>query len=152
MERTLEMEILHKMRSLQNSVKRVMSKSGGDSSKNRIMRNILKQDGLTQSQLADKLEIRPQSLTRVLTELEIAGYIIRERKKDDRRVITLHITDKGEKYCSQIKAVFRERAADMFSILETGEKKVLYSLLEKVLDGERRKEGTYDQNIQTHDR
>lgn len=72
MERTLEMEILHKMRSLQNSVKRVMSKSGGDSSKNRIMRNILKQDGLTQSQLADKLEIRPQSLTRVLTELEIA--------------------------------------------------------------------------------
>ena len=40
----------------------------------------------------------------------------------------------------------------MFSVLETGEKKVLYSLLEKVLDGERRKEGTYDQNIQTHDR
>ncbi|MBE6125525.1 MAG: MarR family transcriptional regulator [Erysipelotrichaceae bacterium] len=152
MENNLEMEILHKMRSLHNSVKRVMSRTDGDNSKNRILRNIRRQDGLTQSQLADRLEIRPQSLTRVLSELELAGLIVRKRNENDRRVITLHITEKGEECCSAMKAVFQERAEEMFSVLDSEEKKELYRLIEKVLDGERRKEETYDQSIQTHDR
>ena len=152
MENIMEMEILHKMRSLQNLIKRVMCRTNGDSSKNRILRNIRRQDGLTQSQLADKLEIRPQSLTRVLSELETAGYIVRKREDNDRRIITLHITEKGEELCSQMKVAYRERAKDMLSVLNDDEKKELYCLVEKILEAERRKEEAYDQNIQTHDR
>lgn len=141
MESNRETEIMHLMRSLQNLVRRNgKTGSNNDNSRWRILKSIAREAGITQSKLAEILEIRPQSLTRVLNGLETEGYIIRERNSSDRRVIKLHLTEKGNEYCSDRKADFQVRAVNIFSVLSDDEKNQLKSLLEKVITAEKGKE------------
>ena len=141
MESNRETEIMHLMRSLQNLVRRNgKTGSNSDNSRWRILKSIAREAGITQSKLAEILEIRPQSLTRVLNDLETEGYIIRERNSSDRRVIKLHLTEKGNEYCSHRKTVFRETAVSVFSVLSDDEKNQLRYLLEKVITAEKGKE------------
>ena len=67
----------------------------------------------THTQLAQRCLITPATLTGVVTTLEKAGYVRRERDKNDRRVVWLLLTEDGEVRARQIAA----RAADAHSVL-----------------------------------
>jgi len=67
----------------------------------------------THTQLAQRCLITPATLTGVVTTLEKAGYVRRERDQNDRRVVWLLLTEDGEVRARQIAA----RAADAHSVL-----------------------------------
>lgn len=58
---------------------------------------LAKEGTLTQSQLAEILDIRPSSMTELLSKLEDRGLITRAADEDDKRVTNVSITDDGRK-------------------------------------------------------
>lgn len=61
----------------------------------RMLGTILREDGIRTTDLADRMDIRPASLTASLKRLETYGYIHRERGTKDTRVIHVCATEKA---------------------------------------------------------
>ena len=90
---------------------------------------------MSQSKLAELLDIRPQSLTSAMTKLEAAGLVKRERDRKDRRQILVSVTEEGKAYSKAHEAMRRRSAEELLAGLEEEEKETLYRLLGKALAG-----------------
>ena len=76
------------------------------------------------------MDVRPSSMTEMLTRLEMNGMVVRKQDKNDQRVMRIYITEEGRKLAEQMNA-----AADMddiFDILSNQEKSQLLAILEKL--------------------
>ena len=106
--------------------------SEGKGSQKRILMILFESGSITQSELTQKLGIKPGSASEVIGKLEWAGMIKRTPSQSDRRTADLELTDAG-KY--EAKKAFEERGLrheKMFSCLNEAEKKTLLSALEKI--------------------
>ena len=86
---------------------------------------------LSVKELGKKLFLDSGTLTPVLKSLEAKGFVKRYRSKEDERVLTVEITDKG--LALKDKAVFIPSALAGCIPLEPQEAAQLYQLLYKVL-------------------
>lgn len=82
-------------------------------------------------ELGKKLFLDSGTLTPVLKSLEVKGYVIRSRSKEDERVLEVEITEKGEKLKED--AVFVPQSVAGCVKLDAEEAMQLYQLLYKVL-------------------
>ena len=95
---------------------------------------------LTATDLAEQERIQPQSLTRLLTDLEEQGLITRRQDKHDRRQLLLEITLSGTELLIQDarqQALWLSRA--MSFLLSTVEQEVLHlaaQLMQQLADAE----------------
>ena len=143
MEKNINIELMNEIRSCANIIKRSRQKeTEHPQGYGRIMWAICFNDGLTQSQLADILDIRPQSLTRALADLEEKGMIERKRSSQDRRIVTVHATAQGIDYHQEMALMRKNRAENIFGCLNDEEKKDLLELVSKVVDHHNRAEGS----------
>ncbi|MBB4291087.1 DNA-binding MarR family transcriptional regulator [Rhizobium leguminosarum] len=60
------------------------------------MVSLWEQDGQTVGGLGEKLFLESSTLTPLLKRLETAGYVRRERSRDDERVVVLRLTEEGK--------------------------------------------------------
>jgi DNA-binding MarR family transcriptional regulator len=74
-----------------------------------VLTHLYRNDGVTQTELADMLEIEKPTLGRLLDRLESNGWIRREEHTDDRRAKRVFLTDEVE---PAMKAM-REAAAEL---------------------------------------
>ena len=109
---------------------------GGTMQDGLILHILSEEDGITQKVLAQKMHIRPQSLTGVLEKLEDKGLIRRQRSETDKREQNVFITDEGKKLSADLTAKRDRITEELFSILSDEEKAELYRLLTKVADQE----------------
>lgn len=100
----------------------------------RILDLLSKNDGLRQQQIAELLDIRPQSASEAVANMEQAGLIRREIDAQDRRSSRIYITPEGQQRQSEILAQRIENARRVMSPLTDEEKQTLLTLLEKVTD------------------
>ena len=99
--------------------------------------NMLKENGeLSQKEIAEKLDIRPQSLSELLVKMESDGFISRRQDKDDKRVIVVALTEKGEEQLVVLRQANREHAEKLFSPLTDDEKDALIAILKKLTQKE----------------
>ena len=99
--------------------------------------NMLKENGeLSQKEIAEKLDIRPQSLSELLVKMESDGFISRMQDKDDKRVIVVTLTEKGEEQLVVLRQANREHAEKLFSPLTDEEKDALIAILKKLTQKE----------------
>jgi len=87
---------------------------------------------LSVKELGKKLFLDSGTLTPVLKSLEAKGYVVRERSKEDERVLQVQITDKGEELKTQAVSVPESLAGCI--TLDNAEALELYRLLHKLLD------------------
>ncbi len=95
-----------------------------------LLRLAAQKDGASQKDLAADMDVRPSSMTEMLTRLEMNGMVVRKQDKNDQRVMRIYITEEGRKLAEQMNA-----AADMddvFDILSNQEKSQLLAILEKL--------------------
>lgn len=113
----------------------VLDESGFDGIKGggRILFELSKENGLSQKELATRMQIRPQSLTGVLEKLETEGLIDRVRSTTDKREQNVFITESGKKQCSVVYGCRCEAASKLMSPLSEEEKEELDKLLGKIL-------------------
>lgn len=53
-------------------------------------------EGFSQQQIADALDIRPQSVSEAVSIMETQGFVRKEANENDRRVTLVHITEQGK--------------------------------------------------------
>lgn len=99
----------------------------------RILRELLQTDGMSQKELAQKLQIRQPSLTELLLKLESGGYIERRQNKNDKRITNVFITDKSSEQRKQIGIARQKMSQDMFHALTDEEQVALINLLNKLV-------------------
>ncbi|MGE0828126.1 MAG: MarR family winged helix-turn-helix transcriptional regulator [Hyphomonadaceae bacterium] len=80
----------------------------------RALAAIRRDEGLSVTTLKERLGVAKQSLARVLTELEQAGFIARAAGAKDRRERRLSLTEAGRAAERDASAALRERLAQVF--------------------------------------
>lgn len=101
----------------------------------RILALLKLEPEMSQKKLAFLLGIRPQSMGELLAKLEQHGYITRSQSEEDRRSLTITLTEKGhEAACSEDDEQSCEQKHDtMFACLSSEEKTQLDGYLGRII-------------------
>lgn len=100
----------------------------------RILDLLAENDGLRQQQIAENLDIRPQSASEAIANMEQAGLIRRVADEQDRRSSRAYITAEGQRLQTESLRWRLENARRVMTPLTEEEKQTLLALLEKVTD------------------
>ena len=100
----------------------------------RLLLALLKFPDNNQAFYADRLEVEPITLTRIVDRMEEAGWIERVADPDDRRARRLHLTDKSRGIVSKVKNRVEGLVEDMAFGLSQSERAELMRLLGVVAD------------------
>lgn len=90
--------------------------------------------GLSQQELAAKLQIHPSRMVAIVDNLENRGLVERRPNPDDRRVYSLYPTQAGGEALEKIGRVAREHQEALFTCLSSEERDTLATLLLRVAD------------------
>ncbi|MBQ8431416.1 MAG: MarR family transcriptional regulator [Clostridia bacterium] len=93
-------------------------------------------DGMSQQEIANRMDIRPQSVSEAIASMEYRGFVIRRPSPDDKRVSLIFITAAGKEHRKQVKEERRAFAKQFFGVLSEKEKEQLAILLEALLQGQ----------------
>jgi len=107
----------------------------------KILRALEHSDGMTQKELAERLGIRPQSLTDALMRLEQQGAITRTRSERDKREQQVHITESGRARARHVTELHQKAAQMVLSSLSEEEKRQLSDILNKLVASSEETEG-----------
>jgi DNA-binding MarR family transcriptional regulator len=100
----------------------------------RILSKLVHQgDGLSQTALAEKMNIRPQSLSEALSKMEERGWIRRTPNPQDKRGTLVYLTDEGRFREAELAERRRQTADSLLCVLNESEKDTLATLLGKIL-------------------
>ncbi|MBR6425896.1 MAG: MarR family transcriptional regulator [Oscillospiraceae bacterium] len=99
----------------------------------KILYLLMRSDGVSQKELAARLEIRPQSLTDALLRLEKEGLITRERSQLDKREQFVRITPLGRERAEKLHTLREQAAAEIFASLTQEEREELGRILTKTI-------------------
>lgn len=99
----------------------------------RILRTLCQRGEMPQKELQDLLGIQAGSMSEIAAKLEGKGLIVRVRSEEDRRKVSLSITEQGRAWAARRdEAHILRRRAELFSALTPEEQDVLESLLDKL--------------------
>lgn len=101
-------------------------------SQNRILMALNREGPMTQKALMCQMQIQPGSLSEVLSKVESAGLVERQRCEDDRRNFEIRLTDEGVKQAEAFERDRQDMAQLLFATLSEGEKQTLMELMTKL--------------------
>lgn len=87
-----------------------------------VLTLLFRNDGVTQSELAELLEIERPTLGRLLDRLEAKGWVRREHDTRDRRAWRVHLTDAVEPAMRKLRKVASELRSDALAGLSAQER------------------------------
>ena len=96
-------------------------------------------DGLTVGEIGEKLLLDNGTLSPLLKKMEQAGYVRRERSREDERVVVITLTEAGRALQEKAKDVPAKVAGCID--LPPEKAQILYGLLYELLDNQKNKEG-----------
>ena len=98
----------------------------------RLLLSLERNPNENQAFYAERLEIEPITLTRIVDRLEDAGWIERQSDPNDRRARILHLTDKSRGIVTALRASVETLFEDMLAGFGAEERTVFASLLERI--------------------
>lgn len=93
------------------------------------------QNGTTSAELSRRLLVTAGNLTGLLNRMGKAGLIFRKPDSKDRRVVWLHLTDKGKELAAKVIPLHTRDISEIIGGLEVTELKNLRHLLDKLIEG-----------------
>ena len=109
--------------------------SNGHHGTGRILSKLVHQgDGISQAALAEKLNIRPQSLSEAINKLEERGLICRLPNPQDKRGTLVYLTEEGRQREAEMAERRRQTADSLLSGLDEADRQALAALLDKILN------------------
>ena len=93
-----------------------------------------REDGQSQKEISEKLNIRPSTLTVMLNRMEKGNLVKRKQDLEDQRISRVYITDVGREKCKKANKTMNKIEEEMFGNLTTDEKVILRRLLLVVKD------------------
>jgi DNA-binding MarR family transcriptional regulator len=99
----------------------------------RLLRALVENDGMSQRDILDALDIRPSSASELIAKLEQGGYVTKQANAEDKRVTNIFITEKGREYVANTHGKQSERVSELFDALDENEQQQLSELLGKLV-------------------
>jgi DNA-binding MarR family transcriptional regulator len=97
-----------------------------------LLSRAARQPGLTQSELAEMLEIQPISLTRLVDRLADQGLVVREPHPTDRRANCVFITENGLLAMEAFAPLAQEITEDMFKGVSAADLAAYVNVIEAI--------------------
>ena len=91
----------------------------------RLLMELWRQDGLTQTELSERLCIEPPTLTKMLSRLEKTQLLEKRKDIEDARISRIYLTEKGSSYQEPITKLWLELEEQILANLSF-EEKILY--------------------------
>ena len=98
----------------------------------RLLLSLERNPGENQAFYAERLEIEPITLTRIVDRLEEAGWIERRNDPADRRARILHLTDKSRGIVTRLRVSVEGLFEEMLAGFDADERAVFADLLERI--------------------
>jgi DNA-binding MarR family transcriptional regulator len=96
---------------------------------NFVLTALAEQEGLAQSELAEKLLVRPPTISNSLERMETAGWIVRRPDPDDRRVSRVYLTDAGRALQDSVSSLWHDLEVQTFARLTSEQRDSLWHML-----------------------
>ena len=87
-----------------------------------VLTHLYRSNGVSQTELAETLEIEKPTLGRLLDRLEAKGWVKREHDAKDRRVWRVHLTEEVEPALRTMRAIAKELRRDALSGISAAER------------------------------
>ncbi|QKG71799.1 MarR family winged helix-turn-helix transcriptional regulator [Erythrobacter mangrovi] len=100
----------------------------------RLLLSLVKFPDNNQAFYAERIEVEPITLTRIVDRLEESGWVERVADPSDRRARLLHLTDKSREIVEPLRTIIDGLVADMVEGLSQEDQDGLAALLAKVSD------------------
>lgn len=98
----------------------------------RTIVHLAKQEGCNQAYLADQLDIKPITVTRLVDKLVEAGWVVRSPDPKDRRAVCLHLTDEARPVITVIQEKALETRARALAGIDEEEFLRVFHTLQKM--------------------
>lgn len=119
----------------------------------RILRTLCQRGEMPQRELQALLGIQAGSMSEIAAKLEGKGLITRVHSEEDRRKVSLSITDQGRAWVDQSgEAHILRRRAELFAVLTSEEQRALGEMLDRLSADWSRRAERRDDGEGTHDR
>ncbi len=93
-----------------------------------LLRQLWDEEGLTQTELAERLKLAPATVTKMLQRMEKTGFIARQTDPEDQRISRVYLTEAGRAVQDRVEEVFRTLEAETFANLTSEESLLLRRL------------------------
>jgi len=99
-----------------------------------LLCTVVKQDGMTQSEIADALSVQGATITNMVKRMEEAKLVVRRRDPEDNRLVRVYVTDEGRQLEHSINEQLQNLEATVFSGVSEDDRKVLRRLLWQMIE------------------
>lgn len=119
-------------KTLNKDVEKALSKTGLSLAEVRILHTLHTSGAVPMTRLTAELLVTPGAITSIVDGLEGQGLVERVRGEDDRRVIMIKITNKGEATIKEAILLHKQYIAKKFEALSMKQILLLAGLLDKL--------------------
>ncbi len=106
-----------------------------------VLYALWEKDGLTHGELAQRLQITPATVTRMIQRMEKSGFLQRRPDPGDQRVSRVYLTEAGRAVRDQVEAVWARMERENFAGFDAEERVILRRFLLQVRDNLRQATG-----------
>ena len=99
-----------------------------------VLSHLWEQDGLTPSELADRLGVEPPTITNMLSRMEKARFLERCRDPRDARCTRVYLTEKGQELREPVESRWDAVQRNAFAGITAEEEALLCGLLGRIHD------------------
>jgi MarR family transcriptional regulator for hemolysin len=131
-DRSLGVLITDVARLLRRSFDRRLQSLGLTQAQWRALVNIARTEGLSQTALAECLEIQPITVGRLIDRMESAGWVERRSHPADRRAVQLYLTPKSQPIIEEIHSRANDMMAECVGGMSTAAQKQLFEQLQRI--------------------
>jgi DNA-binding MarR family transcriptional regulator len=96
---------------------------------NFVLTTLAVQEGLAQSELAERLLVTAPTISNSLERMETAGWIVRRPDPDDRRVSRVYLTDAGRALQDSVSSLWHDLEVQTFAGLTSEQIDLLWHML-----------------------
>ncbi len=97
-----------------------------------VLSHLWKEDGLTPSNLAERLGVEPPTITNMLSRMEKAGFLKRCRDSRDARCTRVYLTEKGRELREPVESRWEAVQRNAFARITAEEEALLRGLLGEI--------------------
>lgn len=90
-------------------------------------------EGITQKEIAEKLKIKPSTVTLIIRRMKRRGLILTVKDTQDKRFTKIYLSDEGKKLICRLKKVFKQLETEMFRNFEEEDLKRLENYFQKII-------------------
>lgn len=100
----------------------------------RIVYYLMKNNGLSQSELCERLGVKPSTVAVMLKRMKDTGLFEKVSDKNDKRVVRIFLTDKGKEVYKEINMFHKHLGKLFFENISEEERIILKRILIKIKD------------------